>query len=601
MLAAALSGLPAWGGSHLPTPTDAARVRQAMATIREDLAPLIRAAQERFQIPALSVALVRGEDVLWAEGFGLADLARKRTATPDTPYRAGSLAKPLTAIAVMQLAEQGLIDIDQPLAAYLPAFSIRSRFDTSAEPITVRSVLSHHAGLPTDLTKGMWTEQPLTAVATKLREEYASFPPNLVFSYSNVGYTLLGHLVQQVSGLPYAQYMEQRVLHPLGMTRSAFQSHAEASGDTAEGYRNGRQMALLPIRDLPAAGLQTSAADLGLFMRAMLTGKTPNNQGFLRSATLKEILEPQNKDVALDLEVMVGLGWFLEQDSIPGGGMVVRHGGTTLGFSAELILLPEKGLGVAVLANGDGSRDVTAQLAEEILARTLAVKPAPLAAQRFVSRLEKRRGDYRPAELAGNYATDFGLISIRPKDAKLCACIVEETFDLIPYPNGWFGVGQDAARSLSPSLRPLADLRFKTQRIEGREVVVAEKDGKKILVGEKVPAAPVPEVWRKRVGRYQLLNPDSGFPLTEPQVKLRDGQLCMSYKLPLLSPSTIQVPLQPISDTEAIILGLGRMRGETLRAITVDGQERLRYSGFEGRRLDGTESAAEKPKGGKAR
>jgi hypothetical protein len=111
----------------------------------------------------------------------------------------------------------------------------------------------------------------------------------------------------------------------------------------------------------------------------------------------------------------------------------------------------------------------------------------------------------------------------------------------------------------------------------------------------------VPEVWRKRVGRYQLLNPDSGFPLTEPQVKLRDGQLCMSYKLPLLSPSTIQVPLQPISDTEAIILGLGRMRGETLRAITVDGQERLRYSGFEGLRLDGTASAAEKPKGGKAR
>ena len=166
-----------------------------------------------------------------------------------------------------------------------------------------------------------------------------------------------------------------------------------------------------------------------------------------------------------------------------------------------------------------------------------------------------------------NYATDFGLISIRPRDAKLCACIVEETFDLIPYPNGWFGVGRDAARSLSPSLRPLAEMRFQTQRIDGRDVVVAMKDGKKILLGEKIPPAPVPEVWRKRVGRYELLNPDTGFPLTEPQVKLRDGQLCMSYKLPLLSPNTIQVPLQPISDTEAIILGLGRMRGETLRAV----------------------------------
>lgn len=103
-----------------------------------------------------------------------------------------------------------------------------------------------------------------------------------------------------------------------------------------------------------------------------------------------------------------------------------------------------------------------------------------------------------------------------------------------------------------------------------------------VLLGEKVQETPFPEVWRRRVGKYQLLNLDPGFPLTEPQVKLRDGQLCMSYKLPLLSSSAIQVPLRPISDTEAIILGVGRMRGETLGAVVVDGEERLRYSGFEG-------------------
>ncbi len=346
-----------------------------------------------------------------------------------------------------------------------------------------------------------------------------------------------------------------------------------------------REMRLLPIRDLPAAGLTTSAADLGRFMRVMLTDRRPDGRTFFEPSTLDEITKPQNRDVALDLDVMVGLGWFLEQDSIPGAGLVVRHGGTTLGFSAELILLPEKGLAVAVLANGDGLREVTAQLAEEILSRTLAVKPAPATVWHFTGRLEMRRADGPPAELAGNYATDFGLISIRPNDAKLCACIVEETFDLIPYPDGWFGVERDAA-SPSPSLRPLAHLRFKTQRIDGREVVVAMRDGKRILLGEKVPAAPVPGVWRKRVGRYRLLNPDPGSPLTEPRLKLRDGQLCMSYKLPVLSPNTIQVPLRPISDTEAIVLGLGRMRGETLRAVVVNGEERLRYSGFERRLVE---------------
>jgi CubicO group peptidase (beta-lactamase class C family) len=595
MVASAMGvGTAAWALAGTAVPEEDSRVRDGVATIRKDLAPLIRTVQERFKIPGISVVLVRGNEVLWSEGFGLADVAKKHVATPDTLYRAGSLAKPLTAIAVMQLAEAGRIDIDQPLAGYLPEFSIRSRFDTTAEPITVRSVLSHHAGLPTDLNKGMWSEQPFTAVAAKLREEYAAFPPNLVFSYSNVGYTVLGHMVEKVSGLPYAQYMKSRVLAPLGMTRSAFQQNIATAEDISEGYRDGKAMTLLPMRDLPAAGLLTSAADIGRFMQAMLTGKTPDHAAFLSPGTLKEIVEPQNKDVALDLDVVVGLGWFLERDSIPGSGTVIRHGGTTLGFSSELILLPEKHLGVAVLANGDGSRDVTAQLAEEILARTLAVHPAPLAADRFVTKLAQKREDYRPAELAGNYATDFGLISIRPRDAKLCACIVEETFDLIPYPNGWFGVDQDSARLMSPSLRPLADMRFQTQRVDGRDVVVAMKEGKKILLGEKIPPTPVPDAWVKRVGKYELLNPDKGFPLTEPQVKIRDGQLCMSYKLPLLSPKTIQVPLQPISDTEAIILGLGRMRGETLRAIVVNGEERLRYSGFEGRHLGGTPPAPRK-------
>ena len=138
-------------------------------------------------------------------------------------------------------------------------------------------------------------------------------------------------------------------------------------------------------------------------------------------------------------------------------------------------------------------------------------------------------------------------------------------------------------------------MRFQTQVIEGREVVVARKGDKQMVIGEKIPPEPVPEVWLRRVGKYELLNPDESFPLTEPEVKMQEGHLSMSYKLPLLSSSTIQVPLRPISDTEAIILGLGRTRGETLRAITVDGVERLRYSGFEGRRLPGDGPGSQEP------
>jgi hypothetical protein len=119
-------------------------------------------------------------------------------------------------------------------------------------------------------------------------------------------------------------------------------------------------------------------------------------------------------------------------------------------------------------------------------------------------------------------------------------------------------------------------------------VLVATNGEQRVVIGEKVAPEPVTPVWRDRAGDYELLNPDAGFPLTEPRLRIRDGQLCMSYRLPRLSDQTIQVPLQPVSASEAIILGLGRTRGETVRALTVNGEEHLRYSGFVWRKRGGT-------------
>jgi len=562
-------------------------VADEIRQIRNDLAPLIRSAQQKYRIPGISLVLVWGDDILWTEGFGLADVRNRIPATPDTVYRAGSLAKPFTAIGVMQLAEKGELDIDQPLNGYLTEFSIRTRFDTIAEPITIRSILSHHSGLPTDLNKGMWTNEPYTKVVQRLKEEYAAFPPNLVFSYSNVGYTLLGHVVEKLSKAPYADYMENRIFGPWHMKTSGVGLRPAMGGLVAKGYRNGEEQELLPIRDIPAQGLYTSVSDLGRFLRTILSGKIAAGCKVLSRESFEEMLEPQNKDVSLDFNVINGLGWFLEEGTIPGGGRVVRHGGTTLNFSSELILLPEKGFGVAVLANSKGSRSVVSRLAEEILFRVLNTVPTRHSANLFLDRIARDMTHPAPAATGGDYATDFGMISIRPKDAKLCACIAEDTFDLIPYPNGWFGIGRDDAVAMPPSLRPLGKMRFHTEKIDGRVVAVAVSGDKRAVLGEKMPAVPVPPVWLERVGEYQVINPDEGFPVTEPRLKLKRGHLCMSYRMPALSSKIIQVPLQPISDTEAIILGLGRTRGETLRAIEVAGEERLRYSGFVGRKLEG--------------
>jgi len=572
------------GDSRIET-TPAYLLHEKGRPLREGLSQTIDRIQARYAIPGLSLAVVKDGEVVWAEGFGVADQSTGAPASQETIYRVGSLAKPVTAMAVMQLEERGELDIDQPLHAYIPQFSIRSRFDTVAEPITLRSILCHHAGLPTDLNKGMWTGARFTEVAVNLRAEYAAFPPNLVFSYSNTGYSLLGTALENVSGMPYEAWVRTHIFQPLGMSASGFDQRLLPADRLAQGHKWGEAQSLLPIRDRPAFGLYTSAMDLGRFMAALLPGGEERLSGVIMPETLMEMFEPQNTDSPLDLNVRNGIGWFLEDDTIPGGGRVVRHGGTTLFFSSELIMLPERGWGVAVLSNSGDVRPVVAQLAEEVLRLAVSSRSPPTERERRIAAKAHLVEAHELSAPGGNYATDVGLISIRPKDAKLCACILEETFDLIPYPNGWFGI-KGSMDSLPPAYRQLSELHFQTRVIEGREVIVAERNGKEQVLGEKIPPEPIPERWKQRVGRYELLNPDPGFPLIDPQVRIVDGQLCMSYKLPLLSESAIRVPLRPVSDSEAIILGLGRTRGETLRAVQVNGKEHLRYSGFVGRKID---------------
>ncbi|WP_201247208.1 serine hydrolase domain-containing protein [Halochromatium salexigens] len=207
-----------------------ALIVEEMAPLREALAPLIRAAQSDYQIPGLSLALVRHDRILWLEGFGLADdPEQQRPAQAQTRYRAGSLAKPITALLVLAQQAQGTIDIDQPVGSALPGFRLKARFDQTAQPIT----------------------------------------------YSNLGYSLLGHLLQVVTQTPFAAHAQQALFEPLGLSHSRFAAQPTFDDSLAIGHRNGQRFAPLPLRDLPAQGLETSAADMARLSIALLCTTEP--------------------------------------------------------------------------------------------------------------------------------------------------------------------------------------------------------------------------------------------------------------------------------------------------------------------------------------
>jgi CubicO group peptidase (beta-lactamase class C family) len=550
--------------------------KDAAAVVRSESLRLIERILEEELVPGLSVALVDTEGAIWLEGFGEANSRTGNPVSADTVFRAGSLSKPVTALGIMQLVAEGLIDLDAPLKKQLELFSIRHH-ESSLLPVTPRQLLSHRSGLPSDLRKGMYTDTYFTQITELLHNEYAAYQPDRVYSYSNLGYDLLGHLIEIHSQQKFAQRIDQKLLAPLDMSSSGFLLTQGMRKRLSSGHLDGHVRPLPPLRDTPALGLYLSARDAGSLMSSLLRREIPG----VPLSLLDQMWTPQIVEGQISLGVSPGMGWFIQHD--PKLGRQVRHGGSTMLFGAEMVLLPKQGLGVTVLTNSSGSKRLAHELAATILRLVLKVQGRerqPLPAQPA----EQRVTEYtRPS---GGYATDLGLLMIDSQYPRLCACIIERILDLIRFDDGSLGLTQQSIDSLPDGYRVLGDLRFKARQLDGMDVLVAERNGKEILLGNKIESEPWEAVWRKRLGNYRTINPDGDFSIQDLHLSDEGGVLCLHYRAPHLSKRLVRLPLQPVSETEAVIQGFGRGRGETVQVVEINGKQCLKFSGFMGEPID---------------
>jgi hypothetical protein len=276
-----------------------------------------------------------------------------------------------------------------------------------------------------------------------------------------------------------------------------------------------------------------------------------------------------------------GLGWFIEND--PELGRVVRHGGSTLLYGGELALLPDQGLGVVVLANGAGTNHLARQLANTILNYTVQLRgwrrPAESNEPSVVA---------QPADrlMPGEYATNLGLLVMDPEHPRLCACIIERILDLMRFDDGSYGLTPESAAELPASFSILGDLRFRSRKIGGKDVLLATQDGEEIVLGNRIDSFAWEEDWLQRLGSYRTLNPDGDYSIRDLRLSNEQGVFCLHYRMPHLLDKTVRVPLKPISATEAVIEGLGRGRGETVRIIERNGKQCLRFSGYLGEPME---------------
>ncbi|QQQ58928.1 serine hydrolase domain-containing protein [Actinomyces sp. HMT 175] len=326
-------------------------------------------------IPGAVVTVVKDGQVVTTRGYGWSNTGASGgqpvAVDPQTSlFRVASISKIPTSIAAMQLVEQGKVDLDADISAYLD-FEIERRFD---EPLTLRNLLTHSAGFEESIRMAQ-DETDLEAYV-KTNPPVQVFEPGSTPGYSNYGMALAGYIVQRVSGQPFETYVREHVLEPAGMTSSTYEQPLpkDMAGSLGPGYTStGEEVPFELMGDFPAGSLTVSAPDFAAFMNAQLS-RSPK---LLREETWEQMWSPGLGEERLGNRAKageMGLGYF---DLSRHGRRVVGHGGDIVGWHSQFELYPEENTGIFISYNGDGNDSDSSNNLREDLAQGFADRYFP--------------------------------------------------------------------------------------------------------------------------------------------------------------------------------------------------------------------------------
>ena len=389
-----------------------------------------------------AAGVVHGGELVWSGGVGFADAAGGRAAGPDVLYRIASITKTFTGTAVMQLRDGGLLDLDDPVVKWIPELS-DSASPAAIGAVTIRRLLSHESGLVSEPpgTDFLAAEPRYEGLASRnlerVAEIFAAVPPNTQTKYCNLGYQLLGEVVQRASGISYPQYVADRILTPLSMSSTGFEPMAHelaarrATGYAARAFSDELSVAPAMPPIWAEGGLWSTVEDLGRWLSFQLaahpdaaddTSEAGAGADVLASATRREMHKPRYLSDEEWSEAF-GITWY----SVRKDGVTwVQHSGGLPGFTSNACFDRTSRVGAIVLLNGEA--DASA------LAMSLAAAGRALAQ---AAALELRLPAEMPADMAallGYYAPpDMSfLVKVEWRDGKVTLIGVSEPDMKIP-------------------------------------------------------------------------------------------------------------------------------------------------------------------------
>jgi CubicO group peptidase (beta-lactamase class C family)/cyclophilin family peptidyl-prolyl cis-trans isomerase len=365
----------------LAAPAPAAARQGAWDTALDRFADRMAQDVEAIGVGGVTAAVVVGDSVVWARGFGWADAEARIPADARTIYRIGSIAKSVTAVLLMRLVEDGVVALDDPVARYLPEVEGFADGRPGFPPVTFRQLASHTAGLIRepeleDAAVGpieAWEHQVLASIpATRFQSR-----PGTGYAYSNIGFGVLGLALSRAAGRPFTELVYRHIVLPLGMESTTFVVTPALAPRLARGYGGSGDAApdtLTPAREhrgrgykVPNGGIYSTVHDLARFMVALGDAGEP---AILSAASRAELLRVQTPDGE---RTRYGLGFSIQDAGV---GRFVGHGGSVAGYHAHLLVHPESRIGVILLRNHTRGTGLGAY-AGELLEALVGARSAP--------------------------------------------------------------------------------------------------------------------------------------------------------------------------------------------------------------------------------
>ena len=528
----------------------------------------------------VNLALYDGDGILFNYNYGFANKEQGIKSNNDSLYMIGSNTKVLTALAVFKLMEEGKLSLEDDVRKHIPEFEVQSYFEY--DKITVKNLLMHRSGLISDLFHLILDKtRDYHDVIPELRETYLTALPGKMFSYSNVGYTVLGIVIERVSGLPYTEYIQKEIAKPLGIQvhfllneedRTPFADTVSLSYDKKGKAMEDDLGTLLPAGSNTYLSLSDFIKLGQMFLK---------KDGVLLKKETLELMEKLDLEEPIDRDVYnVGFGLIHQQyDMGEQVGKVLGHGGNTTCHHSMFNYIPELGVGIVVMTNSQSAMGFYAGAGMTVLTEYLKEKGIVVEE----TKTEQKHIKSDNADMPGKYATGFGMMEIRQNNNnELVTKVSKIPIRLCLCEDGFYQcMPVKAIHKIPVFKRSIQGMRLKPATYMGEDIMLFEQAGKyhktKGIIGCKYEQTDIPEHFRDACGNYTVA--DELFKDIKCKCCLKVEDDALILEIAALS-AKISSCLKVVGEDLAIVQGFGRLAREMVKLQKRDDGYYMTFGGI---------------------